>query len=216
MPDAPYLPPHGPIRILHQDADLLVADKPQGLLSVPGKAAGGAECLLARLEEMVPGTRLVHRLDRDTSGVMVFARHARAQRHLGLQFERRHAEKGYVALVHGAPSDSSGEIDLPLTADWPNRPRQKVCHYSGKVARTAWQVIGRHPLGVRLELRPETGRSHQLRVHLAEIGHPILGDPLYGPSGGRDARRMMLHAARLGLRHPTGGAAVAYTSPAPF
>jgi len=215
-PPPPYRPPHGPIRILHRDKALLVVDKPPGLLSVPGKLAGAGECLLAWLEAMDAGTLLVHRLDRDTSGVMVFARHRPAQRHLGLQFERRHAEKRYIALVRGMPERHAGEIDLPLTADWPNRPRQKVCRDTGRAAHTLWEVIGRHRGGARLALMPRTGRSHQLRVHLAEIGHPILGDPLYGPEGGHDACRLMLHAERLGLRHPDGGAPVTFAAAAPF
>ncbi|MEM0936854.1 MAG: RluA family pseudouridine synthase [Pseudomonadota bacterium] len=215
-PSEPYSPPKGPIRILHTETALLVVEKPAGLLSVPGKPAGADDCLLARLVAMDPATRLVHRLDRDTSGVMVFARSAKAQRHLGLQFERRHVCKRYVARVHGAPAEASGEIDLPLIADWPNRPRQKVCHRCGKPARTRWEVLARGPTCARLALMPETGRSHQLRVHLRALGHPIFGDPLYGPHAGRDVLRMMLHAEMLSFRNPDGGARMTFLSPVPF
>ncbi|MEO1677595.1 MAG: RluA family pseudouridine synthase [Pseudomonadota bacterium] len=214
---AAYHPPLGPTERLWTDASLLVAVKPAGLLSVPGKTEALADCLLARLQGEDPDVRLVHRLDRDTSGVMVFARSAHAQRHLGLQFERRHLEKRYVARVAGHPDADAGQIDLPLTADWPNRPRQMVCHANGRPARTRWRVLSRDQDGsARLALEPETGRSHQLRVHLAEIGHPILGDPLYGPAEDANARRLMLHAECLRLRHPDGGAWVTFEAVAPF
>ena len=211
-----YHPPAGPVQILHRDASLLVVAKPAGLLTVPGKAEGANDCLIARLGRMDGETRLVHRLDRDTSGVMVFARSRRAQRHLGRQFERRYVSKLYVALVHGHPAAEEGVIDLPLVADWPNRPRQMVCHDRGRPARTRWRMLWREGGAARLELAPETGRSHQLRVHLSEIGHPILGDPLYGPAGGADAPRLALHSARLAFRHPEGGAEIAFESVPPF
>jgi tRNA pseudouridine32 synthase/23S rRNA pseudouridine746 synthase len=212
----PYHPPFGPIAILHRDPMLLVVDKPPGLLSVPGKAAGAADCLIARLHRMDGETRLVHRLDRDTSGVMVFARGARAQRHLGRQFERRYVEKRYIARVAGR-LDGAGEVDLPLAADWPNRPRQMVSPAHGRPAVTRWTALGHAGGTTRVALAPLTGRAHQLRVHMAEIGHPILGDPLYGPVyGGPPAVRLMLHAERLAFRHPDGGAPVAFTRPAPF
>lgn len=209
----PYFPPQGPLRLLHRDESLLVVEKPPGLLSVPGKAAGASDCLIARLHRMDPTTRLIHRLDRDTSGVMVFARTPQAQRHLGRQFERRYVTKRYLAVVAGSPDADAGEIDLPLIADWPRRPMQKVCFDTGKPAQTRWRVLSRSDGATRLELTPRTGRSHQLRVHLRELGHPILGDPLYGS---RPAPRLMLHALSLGFRHPQGGAEVAFTAPAGF
>lgn len=218
LPPAPeaYHPPQGPIAILHRDATLLVVDKPPGLLSVPGKAAGASDCLIARLHRMDGETRLVHRLDRDTSGVMVFARSSRAQRHLGRQFERRYVEKRYIARVAGH-LEGMGEIDLPLTADWPNRPRQMVSRDSGRPALTRWDALAREGGTTRVALTPLTGRAHQLRVHMGEIGHPILGDPLYGPVyGGPGAARLMLHAERLAFRHPDGGAPVAFDRPVPF
>jgi len=212
----PYAPPTQPICILYRDAWVLAVDKPAGLLSVPGKGAELADCLIARLQAILPDIRLVHRLDRDTSGVILFALLPESQRHLGLQFERRHMQKTYVAQVSGWPSQETGTIDLPLRADWPNRPRQQV-HPEGKTARTHWRVIRRAPdRTTRLELTPQTGRSHQLRVHLSAIGHPILGDPLYHPCGRGDASRLMLHASRLCLRHPMDGRRLSISAPSPF
>jgi tRNA pseudouridine32 synthase/23S rRNA pseudouridine746 synthase len=201
-------------RLLHADAELLIFDKPSGLLSVPAKPPGPADCLEARAAAAFPGALLVHRLDRDTSGVMVFARSRLAQRHLNWQFERRQVAKTYVARVAGAVAGEAGEIDLPLICDWPNRPRQMVCHTRGKPSRTAWRVLAREPGATRLELCPLTGRSHQLRVHLLALGHPILGDPFYGDAAA--AARLQLHAARLGLRHPDGGAWVEFAAEVPF
>jgi tRNA pseudouridine32 synthase/23S rRNA pseudouridine746 synthase len=203
----------GPVP-LHADAQILIFDKPSGLLSVPAKPPGTQDCLEARAAAMFPGSLLVHRLDRDTSGVMVFARSRLAQRHLNWQFERRQVRKTYVARVAGHVEGEAGRIELPLICDWPNRPRQMVCHARGKAALTDWRVIDREAEATRVELRPLTGRSHQLRVHLAELGHPILGDPLYGDAAA--APRMQLHAARLGFRHPDGGAHVAYEADVPF
>ena len=203
--------------ILHVDAQILLLDKPSGLLSVPAKPPGTQDCLEARAREAWPDTLLVHRLDGDTSGVMVFARTKLAQRHLNWQFERRQVAKTYVARVAGRVADESGRIDLPLICDWPNRPRQMVCHERGRPSVTEWRVIGREAEATRLELTPLTGRSHQLRVHLLALGHPILGDPFYATGAAFEAAdRLQLHAARLGFRHPDGGAHVAFSSPVPF
>ena len=207
-----YAPPDAPIEVLHRDADLLVAVKPEGLLSVPGKGAHLADCLLSRLVADDPAVLLVHRLDRDTSGVMVFARNQAAQRHLGLQFERRHMRKRYIALVAGQVAEVSGRLDAALKADWPNRPRQMVSP-EGRRAVTDWERLAVVGDVTRLALRPETGRSHQLRVHCAALGHPIMGDPLYGVV---PAERMMLHAETLGLRHPRGGAVLRFVATCPF
>jgi tRNA pseudouridine32 synthase/23S rRNA pseudouridine746 synthase len=204
----------GAERLLHADGALLVYDKPSGLLSVPAKPPGPADCLEARVRAAVPEALLVHRLDRDTSGVMVFARTKGAQRHLGWQFERRQVAKVYVARVAGVVTGEAGRTELPLICDWPNRPRQMVCHARGKAAVTDWRVVGREAGATRVELRPLTGRSHQLRVHLAAIGHPVLGDAFYGDAAA--AERLQLHAARIGFRHPEGGAAVAFGVEAPF
>lgn len=201
-------------RLIHADGALLVWEKPSGLLSVPAKPPGPADCLEARVRAAFPEALLVHRLDRDTSGVMVFARTRLAQRHLGWQFERRQVAKAYVARVAGAVRGEAGRIALPLACDWPNRPRQMVCHDRGRPAVTDWRVLAREGGATRLELRPLTGRSHQLRVHLAAIGHPVLGDPFYGDPGAAD--RLQLHAARIGFRHPDGGAWVAFAAPVPF
>ncbi len=203
--------------LLHEDAALLVFDKPSGLLSVPAKPPGPADCLEARARAAWPEALLVHRLDRDTSGVMVFARSPLAQRHLNWQFERRQVRKGYVARVWGAVAGEAGRIDLPLIADWPNRPRQMVCHLRGKPSITDWRVAAREAGATRLALAPLTGRSHQLRVHLAALGHPILGDGFYAhPEALAAADRLQLHAERIGFRHPIGGAWVEFVAPAPL
>lgn len=210
-----YDPPQDPPEILHEDQELIVVNKPAGLLSVPGKGAHLADCLLARVVARFPTALLVHRLDRDTSGVMVFAATAHAQRHLGLQFEKRQTKKTYVARVHGCIDSPEGVIDLPLIVDWPNRPRQMVCHETGKEAVTGYKVIRSDACESRVRLFPRTGRSHQLRVHMAALGHPILGDPFY--SDDADAYpRMMLHAEELRLRHPEGGRGMRFRARAPF
>ena len=203
--------------VLHADAQILLLDKPSGLLSVPAKPPGVQDCLEARVRAAWPDALLVHRLDGDTSGVMVFARTKLAQRHLNWQFERRQVSKTYIARVAGRVEGETGRIDLPLICDWPNRPRQMVCHERGKASITDWRVIGREADATRLELTPLTGRSHQLRVHLLALGHPILGDPFYATGAALEAAdRLQLHATRLGFRHPDGGAHVAFTSPVPF
>jgi tRNA pseudouridine32 synthase/23S rRNA pseudouridine746 synthase len=215
--DSPYTPPDTPLSILHADGAILVVDKPSGLLSVPGKGEHLADCLMARIQRVFPDALLVHRLDRDTSGVMVFALTPQAQRHLGLQFERRHMRKVYVARVWGHPEADEGLIDLPLKVDWPNRPLQHVDHAEGRPAQTEWRVVRREADGTaRLRLNPLTGRSHQLRVHLREIGHPILGDPFYATGPARDFPRLMLHAESLRLRHPEGGKGLTFSVKCPF
>ncbi|MEM1237577.1 MAG: pseudouridine synthase [Pseudomonadota bacterium] len=201
--------------MLHHDHELLAVDKPSGLLSVPGKGPELADCLLTRIQAEYPTALLVHRLDRDTSGTMIFALSAHAQRHLGLQFEKRQAKKVYVAEVWGK-LEGSGTVDLPLRVDWPNRPRQMVCHDDGRAAVTDWRAKKSGGTS-RVELRPRTGRSHQLRVHMAELGHPILGDPFYAEGDARKAaERLMLHAWKLRLRHPDGGEWVEFRSKLPF
>jgi tRNA pseudouridine32 synthase/23S rRNA pseudouridine746 synthase len=211
-----YAPPDTPLVVLHQDHEILVVDKPPGLLSVPGKGEHLADCLLARIQAPFPEALLVHRLDRDTSGVMVFALTPNAQRHLGLPFEKRQVKKVYVARLWGRLEPGTGTVDLPLIVDWPNRPRQMVDHERGRPATTDWRVV-RHEQGTtRVRLYPKTGRSHQLRVHMKEIGHPILGDPFYAEGPARDAPRLMLHAESLRLRHPDGGRGMAFSSKCPF
>ncbi len=194
----------------------LLVDKPAGLLSVPGKGSHLADCLLTRVQAVFPQALLVHRLDMDTSGVMVFALTPHAQRHLGQQFERRVVKKTYVARVWGEVAGEHGEIDLPICVDWPNRPLQHVDFKNGKPALTVWHVAKRETGTTRMRLEPHTGRSHQLRVHMKELGHPILGDPLYAEGAARDFPRMMLHAERLKVRHPDGGRHLNFRSKAPF
>lgn len=216
IPDFDYRPPDVPLDILYQDDLILVANKPAGLLSVPGKLAGREDCLVARLQAAQWNTLLVHRLDCDTSGVMIFAKTKAAQGFLGQEFEQRRAKKTYIARVAGEIAGEAGHIDLPLCADWPNRPRQMVSHEHGRPAQTDWQVIGRAPGETRVRLFPKTGRSHQLRVHMLALGHPILGDPIYATGAARDFPRLMLHAETLGLHHPRSGDWVEFTAPCPF
>jgi tRNA pseudouridine32 synthase/23S rRNA pseudouridine746 synthase len=211
-----YAPPATPLDVIHADAELLVVNKPPGLLSVPGRGDHLSDCLLTRVQAAFPDARLVHRLDMDTSGVMVFARGAHAQRHLGLQFEKRHTKKAYIARVWGEMAEASGDVDLPLCVDWPNRPRQHVDHDHGKPAQTAWRRVRVEHGTTRVRLTPKTGRSHQLRVHMQQIGHPILGDPFYADGAARDFPRLMLHAESLKIRHPDGGTAMLFRAPAPF
>ncbi len=211
-----YNPPTDPLEILHEDDSLLVVNKPSGLLSVPGKGEQLSDCLLARVQIAFPMALLVHRLDRDTSGVMVFAMSPHAQRHLGLQFERRHTKKTYVARVWGEMTQKTGTVDLPLIVDWPNRPLQMVDHENGKPALTDFRVMRTGKGESRVRLYPHTGRSHQLRVHMKELGHPILGDPFYATGEARDYPRLMLHSETLQLRHPNGGRGERFTAKAPF
>jgi tRNA pseudouridine32 synthase/23S rRNA pseudouridine746 synthase len=211
-----YDPPQDPLVILHEDAHVIALDKPAGLLSVPGKGEALTDCLLSRLKAVFPDTLLVHRLDRDTSGVIVFALTPHAQRHLSGQFETRRVRKIYAARLWGELEPREGTVDLPLVVDWPNRPLQKVCAATGRPAVTDWRVQ-RHEQGeTRIKLMPQTGRSHQLRVHMLALGHPILGDPLYAQGAARDHPRLMLHAEELRLKHPESGVALRFRVPAPF
>ena len=216
LPQDTYSPPQDPLDIVHADHEILIVNKPSGLLSVPGKGAHLADCLIARVQKVFPEALLVHRLDRDTSGVMVFALTPHAQRHLGLQFEKRHTKKLYVARVWGSIPENTGTVDLPLIVDWPHRPRQMVDHENGRAALTDWKVVKRLESETRVRLMPKTGRSHQLRVHMLAIGHPILGDPFYATGNALKFHRLMLHAEELGLRHPDGGKGLRFRAKAPF
>lgn len=200
-----YDPPTDPLEILYEDAHVIAVNKPAGLLSVPGRGEDLQDCLLSRLQSAFPDALLVHRLDRDTSGVMVFGLTPHAQRSLSKEFELRKAKKTYVARVWGQLRPKTGTVDLPLIVDWPNRPRQMVDHDNGKPAVTDWKVVSEKPEETRVRLFPQTGRSHQLRVHMLAMGHPILGDPLYaeGPPG--DYPRLMLHSEELRISHPESG-----------
>lgn len=206
------------LTLLHRDDTLLAVDKPAGLLAVPGRGEAKQDCVARRVQAAYPQALVVHRLDEATSGVMLFGLGAAAQRALSIAFAERRVAKRYEAVVHGLIDDEEGLIELPLAADWPNRPRQQVDPERGKPSRTAWRVIARDPAGrrSRLALEPHTGRSHQLRVHLAAIGHPIVGDVLYASSAHPPAPRLMLHACELRFAHPVSGAAVTIASALPF
>ena len=209
---APDLP--DPV-VIHADDQIVIACKPSGLHSVPGKGEEKADSAIGRLARRFPGLRLVHRLDRDTSGVMVFARTHPAQVALGRAFEERRVGKSYVARVAGR-LDGAGRVDLPLCVDWPNRPRQHVDHVNGRPAQTDWEVIGHAPGETRVRLLPLTGRSHQLRVHMAALGHPLLGDTLYAEGTAQDHPRLMLHAETLAFDHPATGVRVTFAAACPF
>jgi len=205
--------------MVHVDAHCIVATKPSGLLSVPGRGEHGQDCLAARVQAEFPDALVVHRLDMSTSGLMLFARGAVAQRALSAAFAAREVHKRYIAVVHGHVDRAQGEIDLPLLADWPNRPKQKVDRDDGKPSLTRWRALGYDATrdATRLELEPVTGRAHQLRVHLLAIGHPILGDALYAPPAVlAQADRLLLHASSLRFMHPHTGEPIAFESDAPF
>lgn len=220
--------------VVHLDERMIVLDKPTGLLSVPGIGPGKADCLASRVQAVHPEARIVHRLDRDTSGVIVMALDAESHRELSRQFQDRETEKTYHALVGGLPPEDAGEIDLPIRKDLDDPPRQIVDFELGKPSLTRWRVTSRGVLGdlddrlaspdadprggiTRLELRPRTGRSHQLRLHLKSIGHPILGDDLYAPEPLRSSTtRLCLHATRLSVVHPADGSPATFHVDPPF
>jgi tRNA pseudouridine32 synthase/23S rRNA pseudouridine746 synthase len=201
------------LTIHHVDEVLIVAEKPAGVLSVPGRGLDKQDCLSRRVQDRYPDALIVHRLDMDTSGLICFARGIESQRRLSRAFEERIVGKRYVACVAGRLA-GEGEIDLPLCVDWENRPKSKVDHVHGKPSRTRWRAAGYDAASdsTRVELAPVTGRSHQLRVHMAALGHPIVGDPLYG----EPAERMWLHATALALFHPVDGRPVEFFSLPPF
>lgn len=216
IPDFAYDPPDVPLDILHEDAAILVLNKPAGLLTVPGKLENRQDCLVTRLKAARWDALTVHRLDCDTSGVIIFARTKQAQGFLGQEFEQRRAQKTYIARLKGRLEPDAGTVDLPLGSDWDYRPRQKVDHDHGRPAVTDWQVIDRTDSETLVRLTPHTGRSHQLRVHMLSLGHPILGDQIYAPETTRDHPRLMLHAETLSLHHPVTKERVSFTAPTPF
>ena len=204
---------------VHVDATFIVVNKPSGLPSVPGRGEHLHDCMAARVQARYSDALVVHRLDMATSGLMLLARGLNHQRLLSAGFAQRRVDKRYVAVVHGRVALPAGEINLPLSADWPNRPRQRVDLAAGKPSLTHYTVLAfdvpQHR--TRLELRPVTGRSHQLRVHLQALGHPILGDTLYAPAHVQDlSTRLLLHAQALGFAHPATGEPLNFEAPAPF
>lgn len=207
----------GEFCLVYGDDHLLVLDKPSGLLTVPGRGDDLKDCLSARVQRQFADALVVHRLDRDTSGLIVMARGLENQRALSRQFELRTVDKRYVAVVNGLVSEERGVVELPLRKDFDHPPRHMVDHQWGRPAQTRWHLLERGVDRTRLAIQPLTGRSHQIRIHLAAMGHPILGDNLYAPDDARNmARRLLLHAAELAIEHPGTGQAMRWSSACPF
>lgn len=212
-----YAPAPAPVSYVYCDDHLILIDKPSGLLSVPGRGAEKSDCAIARVQAEFPDALTVHRLDMATSGLLLVARGKEMQRALSGLFERGEVEKSYLADVWGVPSPASGTIDLPLITDWPNRPLQRVDHDIGKPSRTLYETISIKNVHARLKLAPLTGRSHQIRVHLAAIGHPILGDEFYATGKALAARpRLALHATHLAFVHPATDERMEFEAPCPL
>lgn len=210
----PYHPPPPDLlKILHVDGALIVIDKPAGLLSVPGRGPEKADCAVSYTEAQLGEVLVVHRLDMDTSGLMVLARTKTAQSHLSKQFQQRHVEKSYEALVAGEIEETRGTIDAAIARFSHQRPLRHL-DPNGLPATTHWEKLSHSPNSSRLRLIPVTGRSHQLRLHMASIGHPILGDAFYGDPSSRE--RLCLHASSLALQHPVSGLKLSFESPCPF
>lgn len=213
-----YQPPITPyLDIVYQDDDILVVNKPSGLLTVPGKAPEHSDSVINRVNVVFPNARIVHRLDMATSGLLILAMHKPAQSHLSKQFQARSTKKRYFARVYGELQGTEGEVDLPLICDWPNRPKQMVDHERGKPSQTRWRKLCYSNQVSTVELIPITGRSHQLRVHMLSMGHPILGDRLYAHEVALGmAERLQLHAADLTVEHPVTGQSMSFNAACPF
>lgn len=213
-----YNPPLLPaFEILYQDDDLLVLNKPSGLLTVPGKELQHKDSLQLRVQRVFPTATIVHRLDMATSGIILMPLTAHAHRELGWQFQYRTMDKRYIARVWGQLVQSTGSVSEPLICDWPNRPKQKICYEHGKKALTHFTVLAQHADHARVALTPVTGRSHQLRVHMLHLGHPILGDRLYAhPEAKALAERLQLHAEMIEFSHPTSKQRMQFIAPCPF
>ena len=206
------------VKILYEDDYLLLVNKPTRLLSVPGRLPQNKDCMITRIQQDYPTATVCHRLDMDTSGIMLVPLCKEVHADITRQFMRRAIHKNYTAVVWGdvignggddGKDADSGSVDLPIIFDWENRPRQKICHDTGKPSLTHYQVLERHGETTRLLLKPVTGRSHQLRLHCREIGHPILGDDLYAHSEARSAAtRLMLHSTYFSFTHPITGEAM--------
>ena len=202
---------------MYYDNDIVVVNKPSGLLSVPGRELHHRDSVTSRLMRVLPSTVVVHRLDMDTSGIMIFALTKAAQSHISRQFQQRTTSKSYLARVLGKPSSHNGSVELPLICDWPNRPLQKVCYVDGKPSLTHWEVLESDQLSSLIKLTPITGRSHQLRVHMQQIDHPILGDRFYGkPHAVGMSDRLQLHAHRLSIIHPATDEPITFEAACPF
>jgi tRNA pseudouridine32 synthase/23S rRNA pseudouridine746 synthase len=219
-PMSPYLPPpHGALDVVYQNDALVVVNKPSGLLSVPGRGADKLDCMASRVQADFADALIVHRLDMETSGLLIFARGQAAHRALNYAFQTRQVDKSYVAVVDGRPAADAGEIALPLICDWPNRPLQKVDHDIGKPSLTRYKVLSHDPETdtTRVALEPLTGRSHQLRVHMLSLGHAILGDALYASENVQKmAPRLLLHACALSIPHPVSGERLSLVSAPEF
>jgi tRNA pseudouridine32 synthase/23S rRNA pseudouridine746 synthase len=222
-PDFIYLPPMSPyLDIIYQDDDIVVLNKASGILSVPGRLPEHQDCLQNRVQRVLPTATVVHRLDMATSGIMIMALNKPAHVAISRQFEQRKTQKSYLARVWGLVKQNEGSVDLPLISDWPNRPKQKVDHENGKKSLTHYRVLSHNDstdeqASTFLELTPITGRSHQLRVHMLALGHPILGDRLYAPEEALGMRnRLQLHALNLSLFHPSTEQAITFNAPCPF
>jgi len=213
-----YRPPLEPfLDVIFQDSDLLVLDKPSGLLTVPGRTPEKQDSLAYRAQQQCPTATSVHRLDMDTSGLVIMALNPDAHRHISKQFEQRNVNKLYHAWVWGEVKEDSGDVNLPLICDWPNRPRQMVDHEIGKKALTHWKKLLIKDGNTLMELRPHTGRSHQLRVHMQAIGHPILADEFYAhPDAFAAAEHLQLHASFIEFDHPATDERVSFNANAPF
>jgi len=211
-------PPDCGLELVYSDKFLLAVSKPAGLLSVPGRGADKLDSLATRVQAAYPEALVSHRLDRDTSGLLLFPRGADMHRKISLMFEKREMQKSYVAVVMGKLETEQGEVNMPLIVDWPNRPRHMVDERNGKPAQTRYSVLSYDAATntSRVSLEPITGRTHQLRVHMAAIGHPIVGDTLYGGNADGRAARLLLHAHTLEFRHPVSGNTISLFSELPF
>ncbi|MHC4268785.1 MAG: RluA family pseudouridine synthase [Planctomycetota bacterium] len=206
-------PPIGDIEYVYSDEHFIIVEKPANMLSVPGRTPDKQDCLIQRVQKRFPETRIVHRLDFSTSGLMVLAQTPESHRKLSRQFENREIEKTYVAEVYGQPEEISGEVNLPLRCDWERRPLQIVDYELGKKAQTFWRIIERYEKSCLVELIPVTGRTHQLRVHMQTMDHPILGDELYAHKAAYSmADRLRLHAKELIITHPTENSRLTFSS----
>jgi len=213
-----HLTTHDPLDLIYRDDTLLVVNKPAGLLAVPGRGSGKQDCLSSQVQQEFPEALVVHRLDMATSGLMLFALGEKMQRCFSQMFRDREVQKHYIAVVAGVLESAAGEVNLPIFADWPNRPLRRIDTELGKPSRTRYRLLACDEVArtSRVELEPVTGRTHQLRVHMAAIGHPVLGDTLYGGMLDADPDRLLLHSSMLGFAHPISGKYLTFLSESPF